>query len=155
MQSKMLKGLLEGMAIKRPAWEGYWQISPDRSTILMYCRDGEVLDIRETKRVFYTLDNILADDWVEATIYNCPLLGGLASINYISALQYLFRGIPIYNIDKNTGLWFKDSKYYNFVKVPENCFAVDRVFQSLMLPQESHLEDRYILVSEEDIKKSL
>lgn len=29
----------------------------------MYCKDGRVLDIRETEDVFYTLSNIASEDW--------------------------------------------------------------------------------------------
>jgi hypothetical protein len=62
-----LEALKQGAKIKRPHWAGYWVKSGD--TILMNCKTGATLDIRETKDVFYTLSSVAADDWeiVEGT----------------------------------------------------------------------------------------
>lgn len=43
------------------SWSGYWVKEDD--TVKMYCKDGRVLDIRETEDVFYTLSNIALEDW--------------------------------------------------------------------------------------------
>jgi hypothetical protein len=53
--------LLNGKKIKLPSWEGYWKW--ENNTIMMYCRDGRVLDIRETDNVAYTFSNIASNDW--------------------------------------------------------------------------------------------
>ena len=56
-----LEALKAGSKVKLPSWAGYWQKEGD--TIMMHCKDGQVLDIRETKDVFYTLGNIASEDW--------------------------------------------------------------------------------------------
>lgn len=62
----------EGLVFKRSEWRGYWEWKND--TILMHCADGKVLDIRETQDVAFTVENILAADWMRATPSNCPVL---------------------------------------------------------------------------------
>ena len=54
--------LLNGERIKRPLWEGYWEW--ENNTIMMHCRDGSVVDIRETDFVAYTFSNIAQRDWM-------------------------------------------------------------------------------------------
>lgn len=66
------KKLLEGHRIKRVPWGGYWQWEND--TIMMHCKDGKVLDIRQTKDVAFTIGNINCSDWEIATPENCELL---------------------------------------------------------------------------------
>ena len=53
--------LKQGAMVKCPEWAGYWKWEDD--SIKMYCKDGRVLDIRETENVDYTLGFILRDDW--------------------------------------------------------------------------------------------
>lgn len=59
--SKALESLKAGCKIKLPHWKGYWVKEND--TVKMYCKNGDVLDIRETEDVFYTLSNIASDEW--------------------------------------------------------------------------------------------
>ena len=54
--------LLEGYYARRKDWKGYWVW--ENNTIMIYCKDGEVLDIRKTKNVKFTIENMLADDWM-------------------------------------------------------------------------------------------
>lgn len=54
--------LLGGRKIKRPLWEGYW--AWENGTIMMHCRNGEVLDIRQTDNPAYTFSNIASRDWM-------------------------------------------------------------------------------------------
>lgn len=54
--------MLSGKKIKRPQWKGYW--SWENGTIMMYCRDGSVTDIRETPMPAYTFSNIAQRDWM-------------------------------------------------------------------------------------------
>ena len=56
-----LELLKQGKKIKLPSWSGYWVKEDD--TVKMYCKDGRVLDIRESADVFYTLSNIASEDW--------------------------------------------------------------------------------------------
>lgn len=65
--SKALEALKQGYKIKLPHWKGYWV--KEKNAVKMYRKNGDVLDIRETEDVFYTLSNIASDEWevVEAT----------------------------------------------------------------------------------------
>lgn len=55
------EALKQGAMVKCPEWAGYWKWEDD--SIKMYCKDGRVLDIRETENVDYTLNFIMRDDW--------------------------------------------------------------------------------------------
>ena len=55
------EALKQGAMIKMPEWAGYWKWE-DKS-IKMHCKDGRILDIRETMDVGYTLSFIMRDDW--------------------------------------------------------------------------------------------
>lgn len=50
-----------GYDVKLPEWGGFWRWEND--TIMIYCRDGEVLDIRETKDVDFTVRFMFRADW--------------------------------------------------------------------------------------------
>lgn len=56
-----------GASIKLPEWEGYWKWEND--TIMMYCKDGRILDIRETEDVEFTFKNIIRDDWTVVELF--------------------------------------------------------------------------------------
>ena len=75
------KEMKSGLAVKLPSWAGYWCWDEEAQTILMYTKDGGCLDIRETQRVEYTLQNILSDEWIYADGRNCPILGGEATFS--------------------------------------------------------------------------
>lgn len=60
------KEMKSGLAVKLPSWSGYWWWDEEAQTILMYTKDGSCLDIRETQRVEYTIQNILSDEWIYA-----------------------------------------------------------------------------------------
>ena len=88
--------------VKLPAWGGYWCWDKEKQTVMMHCRpkdtdkgQGPVLDIRETQRVEYTLDNICSDKWIIADEKNCPVLGGVATFDFQTALKYLKRGLTL------------------------------------------------------------
>lgn len=55
------EAMKQGDKVKLPEWGGYWKWEND--TIMMYCKDGKVLDIRETDDVDFTFSNIIRDDW--------------------------------------------------------------------------------------------
>lgn len=58
---KAYEALKQGATVKCPEWAGFWKWEDD--SIKMYCKDGRVLDIRETEDVDYTMKFILRDDW--------------------------------------------------------------------------------------------
>ena len=56
------KAMKAGTKVKLPSWGGYWFWDAEKETIMMQCRpkdtdkgQGDLLDIRETQRVEYTL----------------------------------------------------------------------------------------------------
>lgn len=53
--------LLNGKKIKLPSWEGYWIW--ENNTIMMHCKDGKILDIRETDNPAFTFSNVASDKW--------------------------------------------------------------------------------------------
>lgn len=95
---KMMK---QGAKVKLPSWGGYWCWDSEKETIMMYCRlqDSDkgvpVLDIRETQRVEYTMQNILSDEWQLVSKENTPILGGEATFSFGNAIKYLKRGLKV------------------------------------------------------------
>jgi hypothetical protein len=96
-----------GYPVKLPSWGGYWVWDEEKQTILMHCRvkdsdtEKEVLDIRETQRVEYTLSNILSDDWVLAVEENTPIWGGVATFGFGDAIKYMKRGLKVKRLGWN------------------------------------------------------
>lgn len=98
----------KGHKIKLPSWGGYWYWDIEKQTIMMQCRpkdadkgQGDLLDIRETQRVEYTLSNILSDEWIVANPKNCPVLGGVTTFSFGDAIKYLKRGLKVKRIGWN------------------------------------------------------
>lgn len=58
-----LKAMKEGKKVKLPEWKGYWIWDNEKESIFMHCKDGEVLDIRETQDVYFTFSNVAREDW--------------------------------------------------------------------------------------------
>lgn len=98
----------KGHKVKLPSWGGYWYWDIEKQTIMMQCRpkdadkgQGDLLDIRETQRVEYTLSNILSDEWIVANPKNCPVLGGVTTFSFGDAIKYLKRGLKVKRIGWN------------------------------------------------------
>lgn len=96
------EAMKQGAKVKLPSWGGYWSWDAEKETIMMHCRpqdadkgQGPVLDIRETQRVEYTLQNILSDEWQIADETNCPVLGGEATFSFGDAIKYMKRGLKV------------------------------------------------------------
>lgn len=66
--SEALKHMKKGKKAKLPSWEGYWTWEFDdvigTDTIVMYLKDGQVLDIRNTTDLEFTIENILSNQWL-------------------------------------------------------------------------------------------
>lgn len=99
--AEAMKLMKQGRKMKLPSWGGYWFWDDEKQTIMMQCRaidsdtGNDLLDIRETQRVEYTIDNILSDEWVEATESNCTVLGGEPTFDFGSAIKYIKRGMKV------------------------------------------------------------
>lgn len=89
------KLMKEGNKVKLPSWGGYWFWDNEKETVMMHCKDGSVLDIRETQVVDYTLSNVVSDEWILADEENTPILGGIATFNFGEAIKYLKRGLKV------------------------------------------------------------
>ncbi len=90
-----LKEMQRGIPMKLPSWGGYWCWDSETETIIMYTKDNQRMDIRETQRVEYTLMNVLSDEWVSANGENTIILGGVSAFNFGEALKYLKRGFKV------------------------------------------------------------
>ena len=55
--------LKRGHDITLPEWGGFWRWDVENKTIFMHCRNGDVLDIRESKDMDYTIGFMFRDDW--------------------------------------------------------------------------------------------
>ena len=60
-----LKLMKEGKAVRLPSWKGYWFYCD--GSIKMFTKNREVLDIRQSQDIAYTLENIASDEWVECS----------------------------------------------------------------------------------------
>ena len=93
--AEALKLMKQGYKVKLPSWGGYWLWDQEKETVIMHTKDGNDLDIRETQRVEYTLENVLSDEWQIADEMNCPQLGGEATFSFGFAIKYLRRGLKV------------------------------------------------------------
>lgn len=88
--AKAFESLKQGFCVKLPHWSGYWKKEGD--TIKMYCRDGSVLDIRETDDVLYTLQNIASDEWEICGTVNPDLIPSFYTMRFGEALRMARHG---------------------------------------------------------------
>ena len=93
--NEAFKAMKNGNKVKLPSWAGYWVYDADGDKIWMHCKDGRVLEIRETDNLSYTLENICSDEWVIADEGNTPVLGGISTFNFGEAIKYLKRGFRV------------------------------------------------------------
>lgn len=81
----------QGVKVKLPNWAGYW--AWENGTIMMHCKGGEVIDLRDTERPEYTFENISSDEFMIADPENTPELGGKARMSFGDALKLVKRGM--------------------------------------------------------------
>lgn len=95
-----LNAMKNGAKVKLPSWGGYWFWDKEKQTVMIQCRpqdadQGDLIDIRDTQRVDYTLLNVASDEWMIANENNCPVLGGEATFSFSDAIKYLKRGLKV------------------------------------------------------------
>ena len=95
--TEAFKIMKQGGKVKLPSWGGYWFWDSEKETIMIQCRPkdddkGELLDIRETQHVEYTMLNMQSDEWRIADDSNCPVLGGVNTFSFSDAIRHLKRG---------------------------------------------------------------
>ena len=98
--TEALREMKEGKKVKLPSWGGYWYWDKEKQTVMIQCRSqdsdqGELLDIRETQRVDYTLLNVASDEWIIADETSCPVLGGEVTFSFGDAIKYVKRGLKL------------------------------------------------------------
>ena len=81
----------QGVKVKLPNWAGYW--AWENGTIMMHCKGGEVIDLRDTERPEYTFENMASDEFMIADPENTPELGGKARMSFGDALKLVKRGM--------------------------------------------------------------
>lgn len=82
------EALKQGYKIKISTWGGYWE--RDEDTVKMHTKNGDVLDIRETKDVFYTLDLMTSEDWVLAE--PCDINLNIHTVRFGEAIRLMKQG---------------------------------------------------------------
>lgn len=88
-----LKEMKLGNKVKLPNWGGYWIWDNESGTVMMHTKDGDVIDIFESDRKSYTLENLASDEFVIAKEENTPVLGGNARMSFGDALKLVKRGM--------------------------------------------------------------
>lgn len=86
---KAYEALKQGADIKRPSWKGFWRKEND--TIVMYCKDGRKIPITDSEDVFYTIDNMVTDDW-EVIDGNAVTNLNITTFTFGEAISRLKRG---------------------------------------------------------------
>lgn len=63
--NEAIEKMEQGEKVKRRSWGGYWQLEDGENDkkIMMHCKNGDVLEVRETQDILFTLRNVAADDW--------------------------------------------------------------------------------------------
>jgi hypothetical protein len=69
-----LELMKQGVRVRMPEWSGYWAY--EDGAIIMHCKDGEAIDIRNSEDILYTLGFTIRDDWELADETNSKLLQG-------------------------------------------------------------------------------
>lgn len=147
--NEVFKLIKEGHKVKLPSWAGYWCWDDKKQTIMIHCKDGNVLDIRETEVVDYTFSNIASDEWILANEENTPILGGEALFGFNEAIKYLKRGLKL-----TKKSWHKKGMYVQ-MQVPDEyskmrgCYlyiTIDDYLNPWAPSQADMLEEDWIII---------
>lgn len=65
--------LKSGTPLKRKDWKGFWLWDEVRKSIMMHCANNEVIDIRSSKDMDFTITNMYSNDWEVANEENSPI----------------------------------------------------------------------------------
>lgn len=55
--------LKRGHDIALPEWGGFWRWNDEKKTVMMHTRKGDVLDMRGSNNMDYTIGFMFRDDW--------------------------------------------------------------------------------------------
>lgn len=80
-----LEALKNGKKVKCPEWIGYWVY--ENNNIMMYCKDGTIMKLTDTKDILYTLEFITRNDW--EIVDNSYAFEHVSTMRFEEALRYL------------------------------------------------------------------
>lgn len=130
--------LKSGTPLKRKEWKGFWIWDRVRKSIMMHCATGEIIDIRSSKDMDFTLTNMYSHDWEVANSENSPVYK-----NYIENINndnYKVIGYEHEAADKFKCVCGADISMeydlYNGVSYEKDCKCVVRI------------EDRHVIHAE-------
>ncbi len=104
---QILQFMKRGYKVKLPAWGGYWELGADGKSVIMHMKDGSQLNDC-TERLFYTIENVLSDEWMIANEENTPTLGGEALFGFDDAIRYAKRA---YKLARKVWEKYGDDRY--------------------------------------------
>lgn len=58
-----LSCMKQGCAVTLPEWGGYWAWDAECKTVNMHCKDGIIVDMRDSPDMDFTLSHTFRDDW--------------------------------------------------------------------------------------------
>ena len=107
---EMLEYLKNGYKVKLPHWKGYWVLEGDK--VMMYSKDGTVMNLTDTKDIIYTLTNLANNQW-EVLNDDYRLDTPITTFRFGEAIRKLKEGKRVKRLD-----W----KEYEFIYlVNESC----------------------------------
>lgn len=80
--------LKSGTPLKRKIWKGFWSWDEVRKTIMMHCENGDVIDIRMSKDMDFTLSNMYSLDWEIATPENSKVYERMLKVESMTEPLY-------------------------------------------------------------------
>lgn len=123
----------KGNDVKLPGWKGFWRWDNKKKTIMMYCKNGKIVNVFDTEQYEYTLQNLASDEFIIATEENCPLKGGKIRLDFNTAMEYAFRGFKVsyhhedfdkagYYVQRNKDEDFEFGGAGYYVRTSKDCF---------------------------------
>ena len=125
-----LEALKQGFDVKLPHWSGFWRFTD--GSIKMHCKDGRILDIRESEDILYTLNGILSNDWEIATEDNSKLMAGeiITTFGFGEAIRNLKNGYRVARKGLNTDdtyLFYVSGADYYMLKGTDALCGMERM----------------------------
>lgn len=135
-----LELMKKGYKLKLPSWGGYWCWDDNKETIMMHCKDGSIIDIRETEDVYFTLSNVVREDWMVVDRGNILPVVEEETFGFEEALKYLKKGFPI-----KRKAWDETKKYIFLLKEKE----ISELFKD---KDAEHLKKDFLAIKTKDDK---
>lgn len=80
----------QGKKVKREHWGGYWSL--ENGEIIIHSKNGEITNIRNTRNVVGTFNNIAASDWIlSKTVFISQPMDEKSATDISSALEIVVK----------------------------------------------------------------